>query len=85
MEINMYKNTICDMIKRNESDVWDVVFEILPKQCSNSFVSYCFEHCQIFQNSVSILSNCNRVCIKVKHFRVLRMWWKKKENEIFDK
>ena len=22
---------ICDMIKRNESDVWDVVFEILAK------------------------------------------------------
>ena len=29
---------ICDMIKRNESDVGNVVFDILAKQCSNSFV-----------------------------------------------
>ena len=35
-------DTICDMIKRNESDVGHVVFEILVKQCSNSFVLYCF-------------------------------------------
>ena len=34
--------TICDMIKRNESDVGHIVFEILAKTVFNSFVLYCF-------------------------------------------
>ena len=36
------RKQICDMIKRNESDVGDISFEILQKQCSNSFVLCCF-------------------------------------------
>ena len=37
----------CDMIKKNESDVGDVgkdieILRYWQKQCSNSFVSYCF-------------------------------------------
>ena len=30
-ELTFKKNEICDMIKKNESDVGDVVFEILAK------------------------------------------------------
>ena len=31
-------HSICDTIKRNESDVRDIVFEILAKKSSNYFV-----------------------------------------------
>ena len=41
---------ICDMIKRNESDVGNVFFGF---ECSNSFILYCFEHSPILHNSVT--------------------------------
>ena len=60
------------MIKRNESDVGDVVFEILAKTV---FKFLCF----------ILFLDCNGVCIKMKHFEVLRKWCKKIEIGIFDK
>ena len=70
---------ICDMIKRNESDVGDVHFEIL------ACFFYCFWQLQIIHNSCNQISNCNGVCIKMKHFGVVINWCNKIEIEILDK
>ena len=74
---------ICDMIKRNESDVRDVVFEILAKTVFN-FV--CFILFLALSNPSYLcnkISNFNGVCIKIKHFEVMRKWCKKLGIEIF--
>ena len=55
------------------------------KQCSNTFVLYCFYHCQILHNSVTRYPIEMGVCIKMKQFEVMRKWCKKIEIEIFDK
>ena len=52
------------------------------KQCSNSFVLYCFQQRQIHHNSVT---RYPIVWIKMKHIKVMRKWCKKIATEIFDK
>ena len=73
------------MIKRNESDFGDVVSEILAKTV---FKFLCFILCLALTNPLQLcnqISNCNGVCIKMKHFVVMRKWCKKEEIDIFDK
>ena len=73
------------MIKRSESDVGDVVFEILAKTV---FKFLCFILFLALPNPTKLcnqISNCNRVCIKMKHLEIIRKWCKKIEIEIFDR
>ena len=67
-----YHSHICDMIKRNESDVGDIVFEIMAKIVFKSFRFILFI---ALTNSLYLrnqLSNINGVCIKIKHFELMR-------------
>ena len=59
------------MIKRNESDVGDVVFEILAKTVFKFLFS--------IDKSFNQISKCNGVCIKMKYFKVMIKWCKKIE------
>ena len=73
------------MIKRNESDVRDVIFEILAKTvfkflCFILFLALSYPSQLCYQ-----ISNCNGVCIKMKHFKVMRKWGQEIEIEVFDK
>ena len=73
------------MIKRNESDVGDIGFEILAKTV---FQFLCFILLLALTNSSKLcnhISNCNGVCIKMRHFEVMRKWCKKMRIEICDK
>ena len=72
---------ICDMIKRNESDVGNIVLEIMAKIVFKFFVLYCFYFWQIDHNSVTRYP-VNVVCIKMKHFKVMRKLLKKLGVEI---
>ena len=45
--------TLCDMIKRNESDVGRIVFEILAKTVFKFLCFILFLHCQILHNPVT--------------------------------
>ena len=60
---------ICDMIKkRNESDVGNIVFEILTRTV---FKFLCFILFLALSNPSYLcnqIHNCNGVCIKMKHF-----------------
>ena len=54
------------------------------KQCSNSFVSYCFGNDKFcIARYLNQISNIHGVCIKTKHFEVLRRWRKKIGIDIF--
>ena len=67
----------CDMIKRNESDVGNVVIDILAKTVFKFLFLYCFYNCQILPNSVTrypFVMGCNKV---------MRKWCKKIEIDIF--
>ena len=72
----------CDMIQRNESDVGHIVFEILAKTVFKFLCSILFLALSNLSQLCNQISNCNRVCIKIK---VLRKWYKKIEIKIFDK
>ena len=75
---------ICDMIKRNESDVGHIVFEILAKTV---FKFLCFILFLALTNSSKLcnqISNCYGVWIKMEHVAVMRKWCKIMGINIFD-
>ena len=61
------------MIKRNESDVGHIVFEIFGKN-SVQILSFhiVFKIDDFFDVHCNQISNFNVVCIKMKHFEVMR-------------
>ena len=74
-----YVMHICDMIKRNESDVGNIDFKILAKTV---FKFLRFKLFLVLTNSSYLcnqLSNCNGISIKIKHFEVMRKCCKKIE------
>ena len=72
------------MIKRNESDVGDIGFEILAKTRVPFPLFYIVFSIDEFFMTLQP-SNCNGVYIKMKHSEVMRKWFKKMGIEIFDK
>ena len=69
------------MIKRNESDVGHVVLEILAKTVFNRDCSNSID--KSFITLQPYIHFGNGVCIKMKHFKMMRKWCKKIEIEIF--
>ena len=68
---------ICDRIKRNESEVGYVFFIDIGKNSVNIpliYIVLSIVKSFILWNSVTIydISNCNGVCIKMKHFEVIK-------------
>ena len=53
-------DTICDMIKGNESDVADIVFGILAKKAVKyAFILYCFQYYNQTSNSFEVFTKCD--------------------------